>query len=91
MSFLWSLIIVFQQMETQLNLLSKETQEITKRCAEEAKKMEEDIQTEAHNLDMVEREAVAVLKVWLHQLFVLIAEVFFYKKYWLHAPRWFWK
>lgn len=50
------------EMETQLNLLSKETQEITKRCAEEAKKMEEDIQTEAHNLDMVEREAVAVLK-----------------------------
>lgn len=50
------------EMETQLNLLSKETQEITKRCAEEAKKMEEDIQTEAHNLDMVEREAVEVLK-----------------------------
>ncbi|KAH9763577.1 kinetochore protein NDC80-like [Citrus sinensis] len=51
-----------EEMETQLNLLSKETQEITKRCAEEAKKMEEDIQTEAHNLDMVEREAVEVLK-----------------------------
>lgn len=50
------------EMETQLNLLSKETQEITKRCVEEAKKMEEDIQTEAHNLDMVEREAVEVLK-----------------------------
>ncbi|KAK0601932.1 hypothetical protein LWI29_028879 [Acer saccharum] len=38
-------------------------QEHTYRCAAEVKKMMEDVQIEAHNLDMVEREAAEVLKV----------------------------
>ncbi|TXG65282.1 hypothetical protein EZV62_006557 [Acer yangbiense] len=41
----------------------KEMQEHTYRCAAEVKKMMEDVQIEAHNLDMVEREAAEVLKV----------------------------
>ena len=48
-----------------MNLVRKETQEHTYRCAAEVKKMMEDVQIEAHNLDMVEREAAKVLKVLL--------------------------
>ncbi|KAK0601437.1 hypothetical protein LWI29_024266 [Acer saccharum] len=51
------------EVEAQLNLIRKEMQEHTYRCAAEVKKMMEDVQIEAHNLDMVEREAAEVLKV----------------------------
>ncbi|KAL5854806.1 hypothetical protein ACOSQ4_004608 [Xanthoceras sorbifolium] len=51
-----------EELEAQLNLLRKETQEHTYRCTSEAKKMVEDVKKEAHNLDMVEREAAEVLK-----------------------------
>ncbi|KAJ0075906.1 hypothetical protein Patl1_34257 [Pistacia atlantica] len=50
-------------MEAQLNLFRKETQEHAYRCAAESRKMVEDVQTEAQNLDMVEKEAAEVLKV----------------------------
>ncbi|KAK4843728.1 hypothetical protein QYF36_011898 [Acer negundo] len=49
--------------EAQLNLIRKEMQEHTYRCAAEVTKMMEDVQIEVHNLDMVEREAAEVLKV----------------------------
>ncbi|XP_031277765.1 kinetochore protein NDC80 homolog [Pistacia vera] len=51
------------EMEAQLNLFRKETQEHAYRCAAESRKMVEDVQTEAQNLDMVEKEAAEVLKV----------------------------
>ncbi|TXG65285.1 hypothetical protein EZV62_006560 [Acer yangbiense] len=51
------------EVEAQLNLIRKEMQEHTYRCAAEVKKMMEDVQIEAHNLDMVEIEAAEVLKV----------------------------
>ncbi|KDP43624.1 hypothetical protein JCGZ_16911 [Jatropha curcas] len=50
------------EVETLLNLLRKETEEYTNRCAMEAKKLIEDVQMEAHNLDVLEREAAAILK-----------------------------
>ncbi|KAJ6427635.1 hypothetical protein OIU84_023094 [Salix udensis] len=50
------------EMEAQLNLSRKETEESTSRCAAEAKKLVEDVQTEAHNLDVLEREAAEILK-----------------------------
>jgi hypothetical protein len=51
-------------MEAQLNLSRKETEDSTSRCAAEAKKLVEDVQIEAHNLDVLEREAAEILKVW---------------------------
>ncbi|XP_031265420.1 kinetochore protein NDC80 homolog [Pistacia vera] len=51
------------EMEAELNLFRKETQEHAYRCAAESRKMVEDVQTEAQNLDMVEKEAAEVLKV----------------------------
>lgn len=51
------------QLEAQLNLLKKEIQDYTYRCAAEANKMMEEVQGEALNLDIVEREAAEVLKV----------------------------
>lgn len=51
-------------MEAQLNLSRKETEDCTSRCAAEAKMLVEDVQTEAHNLDVLEREAAEILKVW---------------------------
>ncbi|KAE8009114.1 hypothetical protein FH972_005568 [Carpinus fangiana] len=53
---------LIDEMEAQLNLLKKEIQDYTHRCAAEAKKMMEEVQEEAHNLDIVEREAAEVLK-----------------------------
>ncbi|TXG53887.1 hypothetical protein EZV62_019143 [Acer yangbiense] len=50
------------EVEAQLNLLRKEMQEHTYRCAAEVKKMMEDVQIEAHNLDIVESEVAEVLK-----------------------------
>ncbi|KAJ7946657.1 kinetochore protein NDC80-like [Quillaja saponaria] len=50
------------EMEAQLNILKKEMEDYTNGSAAEAKKMVEDVQLEAHNLDMVEREAAEVLK-----------------------------
>lgn len=50
-------------MEAQLNRLKKETEDYISRCAVEARKMVEEVDQEAHDLDMVEREAAEVLKV----------------------------
>ncbi|KAK2664231.1 hypothetical protein Ddye_002805 [Dipteronia dyeriana] len=50
------------EVEAQLNLIRKEMQEHTYRCAAEVKKMMEDVQIEAHDLDIVESEAAEVLK-----------------------------
>ncbi|KAL9405423.1 hypothetical protein Peur_002395 [Populus x canadensis] len=50
------------EMEAQLNLSRKETEDSTSRCAAEAKKLVEDVQMEAHNLDVLEREAAEILK-----------------------------
>ncbi|KAL9368328.1 hypothetical protein Peur_039527 [Populus x canadensis] len=50
------------EMEAQLNLSRKETEDNTARCAAEAKKLIEDVQIEAHNLDVLEREAAEILK-----------------------------
>lgn len=50
------------EMEAQLNLSRKETEDSTSRCAAEAKKLVEDVQIEAHNLDVLEREAAEILK-----------------------------
>ncbi|RXH92364.1 hypothetical protein DVH24_033260 [Malus domestica] len=48
--------------EAQLNLLKKETQEYTSRCAAEARNLMEDVERETRNLDIVEREADEILK-----------------------------
>lgn len=50
-------------MEAHLNMIKKETQDYTSRCSAEAKTMLEDVQVEAHDLDIMEREAADVLKV----------------------------
>lgn len=50
-------------MEAQLNLLKKETHDYTYRCAIEARQMMDDVQMEAHNLDILERDAEEILKV----------------------------
>lgn len=50
------------EVEAQLNLLKKETQEYTSRCAAEARSLMEDVQRETHNLNTVEREADEILK-----------------------------
>lgn len=52
------------QLEAQLQLLRKEMDEYTNRCAVDAKNMLEDVEMESHNLDMVEREAEDILKVF---------------------------
>ncbi|KAA3465437.1 kinetochore protein ndc80-like isoform X1 [Gossypium australe] len=50
------------EVEAQINLLKKEMQEYGDRSTAEAKKMVEDIQIEAHKLDVTEREAAEILK-----------------------------
>nr|DAD24441.1 TPA_asm: hypothetical protein HUJ06_025904 [Nelumbo nucifera] len=49
--------------EAQLNLLKKEIEDYTSRCAVEAKRMLEDVQREEHNLDLVEKEAEEFFKI----------------------------
>lgn len=51
------------QDETQLISLKSEIRDYTLRCSTESKKIVEDVEQEAHNLDLVEREAVESLKV----------------------------
>lgn len=46
-----------------MNFLKNETQEVTSRCAIEARKLVKDVEAETHNLDIVEREAMELLKV----------------------------
>ncbi|XP_022149315.1 kinetochore protein NDC80 homolog [Momordica charantia] len=50
------------EIETQVNSLRNETQDYRLRCSTEAKKMVEDVRQEAHNLDLMEREAGEILK-----------------------------
>ncbi|KAA8536519.1 hypothetical protein F0562_028997 [Nyssa sinensis] len=51
-----------EEEESQLNLLKKETQDYTSKCATEARRMVRDVEAEAHNLDIVEGEAADFLK-----------------------------
>ncbi|KAI3412618.1 uncharacterized protein J3R85_017149 [Psidium guajava] len=50
------------ELEGQMNLLKQEMQDFLRRCALEVQRMVEDVEVEAHNLDIVEREAAEVLK-----------------------------
>ncbi|RDX78339.1 Kinetochore protein NDC80-like protein, partial [Mucuna pruriens] len=50
------------EMEAQLNIIKKETEDYTSRCSAEAKKILEDVQLADHDLDTMEREAAEVLK-----------------------------
>lgn len=50
------------EVEAQLNLLRKETQDYTHRCEEEARKMMDEVKKEAHDMNIVEREAAEILK-----------------------------
>ncbi|XVE94020.1 hypothetical protein REPUB_Repub01dG0244300 [Reevesia pubescens] len=50
------------EVEAQINLFKKEMQEYGYRSTAEAKKMLEDVQIEAHKLDITEREAAEILK-----------------------------
>ncbi|TKY71311.1 Kinetochore protein NDC80-like [Spatholobus suberectus] len=50
------------ELEAQMDIMKKETQEYTSRCYAEAKKMLEDVQLADHDLDVMEREAAEVLK-----------------------------
>ncbi|KAF4374837.1 hypothetical protein F8388_010712 [Cannabis sativa] len=50
------------EMEGQHRLLENDTDKYTYECATEAKRMVEDLKMEAHNLDVVEREAADILK-----------------------------
>lgn len=58
------MVFIFQ-IETQVNSLRNETQDYRLRCSTEAKKMVEDVRQEAHNLDLMEREAGEILKVFV--------------------------
>lgn len=46
-----------------MDLLKKDTQDFTSRCAAEAKKMADDVEAEARHLDNVEKEAADMLQV----------------------------
>ncbi|KAL6966510.1 hypothetical protein U1Q18_032289 [Sarracenia purpurea var. burkii] len=50
------------EVEAQINLLKKETQESTSRCVAEVKKMAEEVEADGHKLDIIEREAAELLK-----------------------------
>ncbi|MBA0677097.1 hypothetical protein Goari_018519 [Gossypium aridum] len=69
LKFRWRLFLVLlvglrlqASVEAQINLSKKEMQENGDRSTAEAKKMVEDIQIEAHKLDVTEREAAEILK-----------------------------
>ncbi|CAH1445167.1 unnamed protein product [Lactuca virosa] len=47
-----------EEVENQLNLIKKETQEHTSRCAMEAQKLIESFEAESHKVDVVEKEAL---------------------------------
>lgn len=55
--------IYYLQVETQLNMLKVEMDGFIHRCAVDSKKMVDDVDMEAHNLDIVEREAAEILEV----------------------------
>lgn len=56
-------MVSFFQHETKLISLKDEMRDYILRCSTESKKMVEDFQQEAHNLDLVEGEAEESLKV----------------------------
>lgn len=56
------MVFIFQ-VEAQVNSLKHEIRDYTLRCSTESKKMVEDVQEEAHSLDLVETEAGEILKV----------------------------
>ncbi|CAI8590457.1 unnamed protein product [Vicia faba] len=50
------------QLETQKDMIKKETQDYTSRCAAEVKNMTEDIQIVDHDMSIMERESFDILK-----------------------------
>lgn len=50
------------QLETQMDMIKKETQDYRNRCFAEAKKMSDDIQLADHDVGIMQREAAEVLK-----------------------------
>uniref|UniRef100_A0A2P2IXT5 Kinetochore protein NDC80 n=1 Tax=Rhizophora mucronata TaxID=61149 RepID=A0A2P2IXT5_RHIMU len=58
------------EVEAQLDSLRKEMEEYVNRCDTEGKRMVEDVQIEGHNLEILEREAADVIKVWVSSLFL---------------------
>ncbi|KAF8019979.1 LOW QUALITY PROTEIN: hypothetical protein BT93_G0616 [Corymbia citriodora subsp. variegata] len=52
----------FAQLEGQMHLVKQEMEEYIHRCVLEVQRMVEDVEVEAHNLNIVEREAAEVLK-----------------------------
>ena len=58
-------------LETQMDMIKKETQDYRSRCSAEAKKIVEDIQLADHDVGIMEREAAEVLKVKSGFLFFL--------------------
>ncbi|CAI9263116.1 unnamed protein product [Lactuca saligna] len=50
------------EVENQLNMIKKETQEHTSRCAMEAQKLIENFEAESHKVDVVEKEALELAK-----------------------------
>ncbi|KAG6576966.1 Kinetochore protein NDC80-like protein, partial [Cucurbita argyrosperma subsp. argyrosperma] len=61
-SHILSLQSHIEEVETQVNSLRNEIRDYTLRCSTESKKMVEDLQLEAHSIDVVEREAGELLK-----------------------------
>lgn len=61
---LLSMAINFVQVEAQLNLVQRETQEYTSTCVAEAQKMADTMEADTHKLEIVEREVADFLKVW---------------------------
>ncbi|KAL2513716.1 Kinetochore protein Ndc80 [Forsythia ovata] len=59
----------------QVNLTRKESQEYTSRCAAEARKMVEEVETEARNMDVVEKEASEFLKTSKEKLQETIVQI----------------
>ncbi|KAL5097601.1 hypothetical protein RYX36_001928 [Vicia faba] len=57
------------QLETQKDMIKKETQDYTSRCAAEVKNMTEDIQIVDHDMSIMERESFDILKVKSGYLF----------------------
>lgn len=51
-----------------MNSLKKEIQDYARGCEEEIRKMMDEVQKEAHDMNIVEREADEILKVRVYNL-----------------------
>ncbi|CAI9103915.1 OLC1v1002510C2 [Oldenlandia corymbosa var. corymbosa] len=57
-----ALISHIVEVEVRLNTVKKESQDYTARCASEARKLLEEVEAEARNLEIVEKEATEMIK-----------------------------